>query len=107
MFGFFGGGKKSADELEAEAASYREECATAMATMKELCQDLLDPTKQKSTEQDNDEEGDGDMGEIVSSGKLEIPEESTLQRFLNGYNHDPYVSAKKLRRMLKWRASYR
>jgi hypothetical protein len=26
---------------------------------------------------------------------------------LNGYNHDPYVSAKKLRRMLKWRASYR
>lgn len=43
---------------------------------------------------------------VVPAGKLEIPEEKTLQRFLAGYHNDAHIAAKRLRRMLIWRASY-
>jgi hypothetical protein len=93
------------EESEASAAAHREANAVAMATMRDLCQDLInpDPRRVATPEPANahDEEGC-----ILPAADLDIPHEATLQRFLTGYELDAHVAAKRLRRMLKWRASH-
>jgi len=108
----FGSVKKSSEDEARDQEKNRVESAAAMVTMRELCAELLDPTKAvpapAKPEHDEDGTDDDDMGDraIIPAGKLEIPAESTLQRFLDGYNNDAHVAAKRLRRMLIWRASY-
>ncbi len=102
------GGAAGAGE-EREAADRRAENNAAMDTMRELCKDLLDPDTHGAAESApanvRSDDDDGER-EIVPAAKLEIPGEATLQRFLNGYELDAHVAAKRLRKMLKWRVSH-
>ena len=101
------GGAEGVGE-ESVAADHREENAAAMATMRELCKDLLDPDTHGASESApaNARSDDDGEREIVPAAKLEIPEEATLQRFVTGYELDAHVAAKRLRKMLKWRVSH-
>jgi len=101
------GGAEGVGE-ESVAADHREENAAAMATMRELCKDLLDPDTHGASESApaNARSDDDGEREIVPASKLEIPEEATLQRFVTGYELDAHVAAKRLRKMLKWRVSH-
>ena len=96
------------EEGEAAAATNREEYATAMALMRDLCQDLLNPHRRTASPEPanaheaHEEEDDG----FVPVADLEIPHEGKLQRFLTSYELDAHEAANRLRKMLKWRASH-
>ena len=94
------------EESEAAAADHREANAAAMATMRDLCQDLLNPDPHLRTASPEPANAHDEEGGIVPAADLEIPLEATLQRFLTGYELDAHVAAKRLRRMLKWRVSH-
>lgn len=94
------------EEREADAAYHCEANAAAMATMRDLCQDLLNPDPHRRSSSPEPANAHDDEDGIVPAAELEIPHEATLQRFLTGYELDAHVAAKRLRRMLKWRVSH-
>jgi hypothetical protein len=96
------------EESEA-AAAHRVEPADAMAMMRDLCQDLLNPHRRTASPEPanaHDDVHEGEDDGFVPVADLEIPHEGKLHRFLTAYELDANEAANRLRKMLKWRASH-